>query len=74
MQCPGARRMMKVISFIHDPFVIRRILTHLGLPVTESRPPPARLGRRVEGPSWDDYAIDPPSPEECFPESFDPAS
>ncbi|MCB9870148.1 MAG: ATP-dependent helicase HrpA [Planctomycetes bacterium] len=44
-QCGGRR---KVLSFISDPVVIRRILDHLGLatelpPVAPARAPPARL-------------------------------
>ncbi len=53
-ECNGARR---IISFIIDPIVIRKILVYLGLP-TEA---PARAGPRV-GPQappgmFDEYGI-----------------
>jgi hypothetical protein len=39
LECPcGAR--MKVISFINDPVVIRKILEHLGLWLANARPVP----------------------------------
>ena len=33
---------MKIISFIEDPPVIRRILQHLGVWSTQERPPPMK--------------------------------
>jgi hypothetical protein len=38
-RCGGRRRMIALIS---DPFVVRRILTHLGLP---AQPPPIAPAR-----------------------------
>ena len=38
--CPKCKGTMRIISFIEDPSVIRDILTHLGLWLTRSRPPP----------------------------------
>jgi len=38
--CPKCRFPMKIISFIEDPPVIRRILQHLGVWSTQERPPP----------------------------------
>jgi hypothetical protein len=33
---------MKIIAFIEDPPVIRRILQHLGIWTTQERPPPKK--------------------------------
>jgi len=38
--CPKCKGTMRIISFIEDPSVIRDILTHLGLWLIRSRPPP----------------------------------
>jgi len=38
--CPKCQGVMRIISFIEDPQVIRDILTHLGLWLVRSRPPP----------------------------------
>ena len=38
--CPKCKGTMRIISFIEDPQVIRDILTHLGLWLVRSRPPP----------------------------------
>ncbi len=38
--CPHCKGPMRIISFIEDPSVIREILTHLGLWLIRSRPPP----------------------------------
>ncbi len=38
--CPKCKGAMRIISFIEDPLVIRDILTHLGLWLVRSRPPP----------------------------------
>ena len=38
--CPHCKGPMRIISFIEDPSVIREILTHLGLWLDRSRPPP----------------------------------
>jgi hypothetical protein len=38
--CPKCKGIMRIISFIEDQQVIREILTHLGLWLFRSRPPP----------------------------------
>jgi hypothetical protein len=38
--CPKCKGAMRIISFIEDPSVIRKILMHLGLWLVRSRPPP----------------------------------
>ncbi|WP_139198480.1 hypothetical protein [Syntrophus gentianae] len=38
--CPHCKESMRIISFIEDAQVIRDILTHLGLWLVRSRPPP----------------------------------
>jgi len=38
--CPHCKGTMRIISFIEDAQVIREILTHLGLWLARSRPPP----------------------------------
>jgi hypothetical protein len=45
LACPRCGGRMRVISTIEDPVVIRKILTHLGLPteVSGPRPPPHDL-------------------------------
>jgi hypothetical protein len=40
--CPKCRFPMKIISFIEDPPVIRRILQHLDVWTTQERPPPKK--------------------------------
>lgn len=47
---PALRRPVKLIALIEDPLVIRRILSHLGLPTEvpaahSARPPPLPIGR-----------------------------
>jgi Putative transposase len=45
LACPGCGGRMRVVATIEDPVVIRKILTHLGLPTETSvpRPPPSDL-------------------------------
>ena len=38
--CPKCQGVMRIISFIEDQHIIRNILTHLGLWLFRSRPPP----------------------------------
>ncbi|MEW6667004.1 MAG: hypothetical protein AB1512_17515 [Thermodesulfobacteriota bacterium] len=40
LTCPKCQGLMRVISFIEDPQVIRKILKHLGLWEVKPRPPP----------------------------------
>jgi hypothetical protein len=50
LECPRCSAQMRVISFITDPLVVRRILEHLGLwlanarPVPRAQSPPVPLG------------------------------
>ena len=39
--CPRCGFPLRVLSFIEDPPVVRKILDHLGLWDTQQRPPPA---------------------------------
>ena len=45
LACPRCGGHMRVVATIEDPVVIRKILTHLGLPteVPAPRPPPRGL-------------------------------
>ena len=45
LACPRCGGRMRVVATIEDPVVIRKILTHLGLPtdVAAPRPPPSDL-------------------------------
>ena len=54
---------MKIISFIEDQGVIRKILQHLGIWETQPRPPPKKIisSCTVE-----------PIPEDCMPWAGDP--
>jgi len=74
LQCPECGGRLKVISFITDPEVIRRILEHLGLWLANARPvprapspPPASQGRpdpsfRQRPPAYgDDFSQLPPA-------------
>jgi hypothetical protein len=40
LTCPKCQGPMRVISFIEDPQVIKKILKHLGLWEVNPRPPP----------------------------------
>jgi len=48
--CPKCRGRMRVISFIEDPEVIKKILKYLGLWLVKSKPPP-----RANGPPGELY-------------------
>ena len=41
--CPKCRGPMKVVSFIEDQAVVRKILQHLGIWETPPRPPPKKI-------------------------------
>ena len=41
--CPKCRGPMKIVSFIEDQAVVRKILQHLGLWETQPRPPPKKI-------------------------------
>jgi len=54
---------MRMIAFIEDPLVPKRILAHLGMP---TRPPPRRPKGRLVEPPLDDQpdrfdGVDPPA-------------
>lgn len=40
--CPACGGFMRIIAFIEDPDVVRKILTHLGLWAVKPRPPPRK--------------------------------
>jgi hypothetical protein len=50
--CPKCQGVMRIISFIEDAQVIRDILTHLGLWLFRSRPPP-----KIHDPPNREYAV-----------------
>ena len=58
LACPRCGDRFDLIALIEDPAVIRRILSHLGLPteVPAARPPPPPIGRAD---TWydDDMAV-----------------
>ena len=61
--CPKCKGIMRIISFIEDSQVIRDILTHLGLWLVRSRPPP-----KIHDPPYieyapSDYLAHPPHPQ-----------
>ena len=47
LACPRCGDRLELIALIEDPKVIRRILSHLGLPteIPAARPPPLPIGR-----------------------------
>jgi len=50
LACPRCGDRLELIALIEDPKVIRRVLSHLGLPIEvptarPARPPPLPLGR-----------------------------
>ncbi|MFC1817262.1 hypothetical protein ACFL0M_15310 [Thermodesulfobacteriota bacterium] len=65
--CPKCSSEMRVIEFIKDPDVIKKILTHLHLWVIKRKPSPvANVPPIIPDsdpiPSVDDYVIDPDYP------------
>ena len=61
--CPKCKGIMRIINFIEDSQVIRDILTHLGLWLVRSRPPP-----KIHDPPYieyapSDYLAHPPHPQ-----------
>jgi len=71
--CPACRGEMRVIDFIEDQEVIRKILTHLGLWQIKARPrpvahaPPDLAAAPFDdwpAPSAEDYLTDPLYPDE----------
>ena len=43
LECPNCSGRMRILAFITDPLVTRRILDHLGLPSSRPRAPPRPL-------------------------------
>ena len=71
--CPACRGEMRVIAFIEDQEVIRKILVHLGLWEIKTRPRPVAHGppdltyepfNDSPAPTADDYLTDPLYPDE----------
>ena len=51
LECPHCHAEMKIISFITEPKLVRKILEHLKLwvqPAISARPPPARAGPSLQ--------------------------
>lgn len=68
LQCPECGAGMKVISFITDPEVIRKILEHLGLWLANARPVPRAHSPPPgpEGPTDPSFSQLPPAYENEF--------
>ena len=73
--CPKCSGSMKIISFIDDSEIIKKILNHLGLWDVKRKPPPRANGPPIEAssicddpsaPGVDDYLIDPDYPIETY--------
>ena len=73
--CPKCQGPMRVIAFIEEDDVIKKILKHLGLWIIKRKPRPVANAPPIDvfpaydeqpGPSMDDYIIDPDYPEEAF--------
>mgnify|MGYP001814308730 CR=1 FL=1 len=73
--CPKCAAQMKIIAFIEDEDVIRKILKHLGLWDAKRKPPPRANAPPCDGisiydepsaPSVDDCIIDPQYPVEVY--------
>jgi hypothetical protein len=75
LACPKCASPMKVIAFIEDEYVTRKILKHLGLWELKRKPPPRANASPVSDvspydessvPSVDDSIIDPQYPVEAY--------
>jgi hypothetical protein len=65
--CPKCKGTMRIISFIEDAQVIRDILTHLGLWLIRSRPPPKiHAPPNIEYATADDLAHAPHPKTDCY--------
>jgi hypothetical protein len=73
--CPKCSSEMRVIAFIEDPDVIKKILKHLDLWVIKRKPRPVANAPPIDafpaydkqpGPSADDYIIDPDYPAKVY--------
>jgi hypothetical protein len=47
LSCPKCRGQMRIVAFIEDEEVIKKILKHLGLWEVKARPPPRAKGTSV---------------------------
>jgi hypothetical protein len=63
--CPKCQGQMRIISFIEDPEVIRKILEHLGLWLAKRRPQPRANGPPIE-PQLDYSDCQIPPAEDCL--------
>jgi hypothetical protein len=75
LTCSKCQGRMRVISFIEDSEVIKKILKHLGLWLVKPKPPPRANGPPVgyhidyadtQIPSYDDYNVDPEYPIDIY--------
>ena len=73
--CPKCFGAMRIISFIEDPDVMKKILKHLGLWDVKRKPRPVANAPPIDvfhaydqqpGPSADDYIRDPDYPAEAY--------
>jgi hypothetical protein len=66
--CPKCKGTMRIISFIEDAQVIREILTHLGIWIIRSRPPPKICAAITlsESRASDSYAHPPHQQADCY--------
>ena len=71
--CPKCHGPMRVIAFIEDPDVIKKILKHLDLWYVKRKPPPRAppiddfpTYNDHPGPNADDYVRDPDYPAEAY--------
>ena len=75
LRCPKCQGVMRIISFIDDQEVVKKILKHLGLWLVKSKPPPRANSPPSEHyidysdsqiPPFDDY----PGTDTVYPEAF----
>jgi len=73
--CPKCSGAMRVIAFIENPDVIKKILSHFGLWNVKRKPRPLANAPPINvfpayddspGPGADDYIIDPEYPAEAY--------
>jgi hypothetical protein len=75
LTCPKCQGRMRIISFIEDEEVVKKILKHLGLWLVKPKPPPRAnsppFGHHIDYadtqfPSYDDYNVDPEYPIDTY--------
>ena len=73
--CPKCQGMMRVVAFIENPDVIKKILKHLGQWDVKRKPRPTANAPPIDvfptydeqpGPNTDDYITDPDYPAEAY--------